>query len=156
MKRKTNKNWPDIYLDEHLGYLRSSFSPMRVIEISKSKYSGLDERDYVSKDLYRKNGIFVTSDKEYVKEVGSQKHTKHSGIIFMPNTLTDDQKTYFADTMAGFIMEGTRNDKFMCRSAVYYPGYDGPMMRTKGKDTLLISWDELDFIHEEIDFSSGN
>lgn len=141
MKKKKKNNFPTIYLDEHLNYIKRVFQSLRVIEISKTRLKGLDERCYISCELYKNNGIFVTSDREFIEDIYNSKHIKHAGIVFIPKEMSQAGKLSFGEIACGYIKGACTHSRFIWRNIIIYPGNDGLRTVYKDNDLLEFSWD---------------
>lgn len=141
MTKRTKRNLPTIYLDEHIApevteVFKSTF---RIVEISKSKrFKGRDELEYLP-DLYAENGMFVTSDMPFVNAVRDN-HIRHAGIVYIPNEIADDEKIFVAELISGFVRGACSASRFGLRNRIIYPGYDGIRSSLGDKDELEFSW----------------
>ncbi len=144
MVRKKSSKLPSIYLDENVSpKVETAFKPVfRTFQISHhKKFKGKDEKDYIA-ELYSANGIFVTSDAEFVEYV-QDNNIKHAGIILLPEQMTQEEKTLFAEIVGGYIKGGCDSSLFTFRNFIFYPGHDGLRTINKGKDEMEFSWDWL-------------
>ncbi|WP_040953598.1 hypothetical protein [Coxiella burnetii] len=141
--KKQKGKLPTICLDEHANFMRPSFQSMRVIEISKTKLKGMDERNFISTTLYEWNGIFVTCDQEFVAEIAENIHLRHAGIVFIPKGMTKDEKFLFGEIVCGYIRGACTHGKFALQNTIFYPGYNDLRSIYMGKDLLEISWDRF-------------
>jgi hypothetical protein len=136
---------PSIYCDEHLSQeVCAAFreAGLRTIEIRKdSTLKGRDEKTYIS-ELYRRNGIFVTSDEEAIQDF-LQRKVKHAGIVFVPKQMEPREKALWAGLAAEFIRGATSNGPFALRGEVIYPAHDGLRVTRAASDELMASWDRL-------------
>lgn len=148
MAKKYVSTLPTIYLDEHASFMRPSFTVMRVIEISKTRYKGIDERNFIA-ELYRLNGILITSDRDFAEEISENNQIKHAGIVYVPKELSKEEKLHFGEIICAYIKGECKNGVFRFRNMILFPGHDGLRSVFKGKSTLDISWDwfgqELDW-----------
>lgn len=142
MSKKNKK--PIIYTDGNIDTKIAKLfkdEGFKVIEISKVKrFEKKDERDFVPNEIWRKNGIFITSDREFAEEIINTK-MRHKGIVFIPQEADLDYKIHIAELMQIIIknippIEGI----------ILYIDHDGiKAMNTKNsKDkTLIISWHRI-------------
>jgi hypothetical protein len=124
---KRGKNLPSVYLDQHIDrHLAAVFRPLfRTVEVSQTaSFSGRDEANYLP-ELYKDNGIFVTSDEAFVRHVLDDELT-HAGIVFIPKQMAKDDKLLFAEIVSGFIQGTCFNSRFALRNrAAQIPVYRG-------------------------------
>lgn len=143
--RHKSKNHPTICVDEHLSpQVTASFRRiMPTIHAGKHhKYRGRDERDYLE-DMYSKNIVFATSDMEFVGDIYYSR-TRHAGIVYLPVHMSEDEKRFFAEVAATYILGGTKDSAFAFRGYILYPGHDGVRLAKNGdKPELALSWDSF-------------
>jgi len=144
--KKYKRPLPAVYLDEHIPpTVATVFRPtFRTFEAARSpRLKGRDEMSYLG-ELYSDNGIFVTSDLEFVKRV-LEAHTRHAGIVWIPKQLLPEEKVQFAQIVAGYVQGACSGSRTVFRNRVFFPGHDG--LRTTGssddRGDLEFSWDSF-------------
>ena len=112
-------------------------------EIAKSKnFEGRKEQEFISKELYRDNGIFITNDLDFIN-YALEERPKNSGIVYVGNFKNDDLINY-SKVIAGFLWGATEYSSYNLRNQILYPAPEGLYMMIKGKDEFIFSWDSLD------------
>ena len=114
----------------------------RTIEACRdNKYKDREELDYLP-ELYRQNGIFVTSDLKFCETITTVR-PRHAGVVFIPTGMDVADKTEFASIVRAYVQGATSRSRFALRNHVMYPDHDGLHDIANGKDELVISWPRL-------------
>jgi hypothetical protein len=103
---------------------------------------GRDERDYL-RELYSKNIVFATSDREFVNEI-IQSNTRHAGLVYVPNKSSDYSLEVWAEVAGIFIRGGTHRSPYAFRNCILYPDNGGLNLIQGAEDhELVFSWEWL-------------
>ncbi len=147
MTTSRRKGLPSIYIDEHVSpAVAAEFRVhgYRTVEIARAKlFKGRDEEDYIG-ELARHNGIFVTSDGDFVDNVYDNRKT-HTGIVLIPSGLSLEVQLYVARAAAGYIMGATSQRSSTLHNTIMYADNDGFWTASYAgrKSALEMSWDSL-------------
>jgi hypothetical protein len=95
--------------------------------------------------MYAANEVFVTGDAEFVEYV-LDKRPRHAGVVYVPQSMTSDEKRLFAEIAGGYIRGAVAAaGQFSMRRSVVNPGDHGlRRVEADGNDRLVISWDRFE------------
>jgi hypothetical protein len=144
-KKERRQKWPKMVIDEHLpprvaGVFRGA--GYRTIEAARTNhFKGRPDLDYLA-ELRAMNGIFVTSDSQFVLEQ-LPVEARHAGIILLPPSKAgEDQQVWCAEDAAEVLVRVLKDGdrRVLTKAALCYLR-EGVYWLQAGEYTLLRPWD---------------